>query len=334
MKKTFAVSATVFAVLLLLLCGCQTTDTAITVDGTLDVMSVGGYTISGEAYQYWVLPYRYDYENTYGTDFWNTANGKELGSEILNYVNNAIINRYALLSLADEMAFQLGEMEVSDLKAGYEAEKAQYGDSFAAYLEDNYLHEVIYYQIVYLEDARIDAFWDYLYNESDLFTVSEQETEEYAEQQAYCGVRQIMIRNDAGEDAAENLETADNLLTRLKNGEDFQTLMAEFSESTGQAVSPEGWTLSLNDENYADYFLEALSALNPGEISEVIPYEDDWQSWYLIIQRTLPDMDTVAYDLKTSKINAYLENYKETLSIRYCDVFDAIQIDDVVWTDE
>ena len=45
-------------------------------------------------------------------------------------------------------------------------------------------------------------------------------------------------------------------------------------------------------------------------------------------------MDTVAYDLKTSKINAYLEDYKETLSIGYCDVFDDIQIDDVVWTDE
>ena len=334
MKKKLAVLMILFAVLPILLCGCQTADTAITVGGALEVMSVGEYTITGEAYQYWVLPYRYDYENIYGTDFWSTTNGKELGRDVLNYVNSSIVNRYALLSLADEMAFELDEAKLSDLKASYETEKEQYGDSFAAYLKDNSLHESIYYPIVYLEDARIDAFREYLYQESDLFKVSEQETEAYAQQEEYCGVRQILIRNDAGEDAAENLESATKILARLKNGEDFQTLMAEYSESSSQTVNQEGWTLSLHDENYAAYFLEALSSLKSGEISEVIPYEDDWQSWYLILQRTLPDMDTVAYDLQTSKIDTYMESYQETLNIRYCDGFDTIKIDDIVWTDE
>lgn len=314
--------------LCLALFGCGRKGMPVTDDMT--VMQIGQYAVTGEEYQYWVLPYKAYYEGLYGSDFWNTSEGKEQGEALLRHINDSIVRRYATLCLADEMGFFLSQEETVALETAYAAQREAYGDGFQDYLAEQYLREALCYPIAYRDESRLSAFETYLQEENGIVALKAGEVAAYAAENDSIGVMQILIRNDAGDDTNANLALANDIAARAASGEDFAALMRTYSEGSVE----EGWTMSLRDTSYAPYFLEALAALAPGETSDVIDYEDDWQSWYLILMRTEPDLREVEQELREKKLGDYLDAYIEKLTVSYCEGFSEIGIQDIVWTEE
>lgn len=310
----------------------QQPETSIT--GEFEVMKIGDYTVSGDDYQYWVLPYRTYYEETFGSDYWETSEGKKTGREILAHVNDFIIDWYSTLSYADNLGFELTPDQAAEVEASFQQDRTTQGDNFASFLSASYLTEANAYRLGYLEPARHDALLQHLLSDVAAFNLTPTEVEAYAKEQNFVGAYQIMIKNDPGEDTAVNLELAESVLEKSRSGQDFFALMEAYSESAVVETDLEGWTLSLDDESYAEYFRDALRDLKPDETSAVISYEDDWQSWYVIFKRVAPDLTVVKDTLVNQRINATLEDFSGGLPKQFCDGFDKIQIQDVVFIEK
>ncbi len=115
-------------------------------------------------------------------------------------------------------------------------------------------------------------------------------------------------------------EKAQGLLVRAKAGEDFDTLMAEFSEDPGSQAQPEGYIFTTGE--MVPEFEEATKNLQPNAISELV----ETSYGYHIIKR-LPlsaDTDRATFDeMKDSLYNAALETvldkeieeWKKTMTI-------------------
>ncbi len=128
-------------------------------------------------------------------------------------------------------------------------------------------------------------------------------------------------------------EKAQGLLARAKSGEDFDALMAEFSEDPGSQSQPDGYIFTKGQ--MVQEFEEATKNLQPNAISELVKTSYG----YHIIKR-LPlsvDADRATFDeLKDSLYNAaveavlqqHIEDWKKTMTIEtYPSVTDKITKD-------
>ena len=302
------------------------------VSGDFQVMKVGDYIVSGDDYQYWVLPYKTYYESAYGSDYWETNTGKKLGRQLLDEINNYISDWYAMLSYADEIGFVIEPERLAEIEDNFQKDRLDQGDYYISFLLKSYLHEENAFRLGYFEPELHDAFTQYLLTEDTQFVVAEDEVKVYAQEENYVGAYQIMIKNDVGEEKDSNRKLAESVLEKLKMGSDFSELMLEYSESTTISNDIAGWTLSLDDENYAEYFRNSLAELKPEGFSDVILYEDDWQSWYVIFMRIEPDLTVVERALKEQKIDSALAAFSAKLNKEYCVDFEKLQMTDVKLT--
>jgi len=111
----------------------------------------------------------------------------------------------------------------------------------------------------------------------------------------------------------EAKKKAEEVLNRIKAGEDFDTLMNEFSEDPGSKANPDGYIFGRNEMVSA--FEEAAYALKPGEVSELVESEYG----YHIIKRedlTLEDMKSNDAIETEIKINILTEKWKKDMDIK------------------
>ena len=149
----------------------------------------------------------------------------------------------------------------------------------------------------YPTDAEVSAFLE--------------ETGQYRAKHILLSTIDLSTRQPLDEETiAQKKATADNLLAQLRAAEDpvnlFDQLMHEYSEDTGLAANPEGYTTSKGQ--MVAPFEEAALALKDGEISDIV--ESDFG--YHIILRLPMNPDTFRADcisyLADQKIGEMLES--------------------------
>lgn len=79
----------------------------------------------------------------------------------------------------------------------------------------------------------------------------------------YMRATHVLISTDEGQAEDEAKKKAEDILARAKNGEDFDQLVAEFSEDPGSATNPNGYVFY--DGEMVPEFENAVKSINPGE---------------------------------------------------------------------
>ena len=157
-----------------------------------------------------------------------------------------------------------------------------------------------------------DKLYDY-YLENGQILTEEADIRGLLNTDEYVRVKHILIMNDTGDDPAENLALANDLLARLQSGEDFDTLMNEYSEDTGLASYPDGYYFFYGEMDEA--FSAASFTLDVGEMSGIV---ESSYGYHII--------------LRCEKENTYLdENFADIKatyqSLRFYEVLDAVYED-------
>lgn len=145
------------------------------------------------------------------------------------------------------------------------------------------------------------ALNEYYYGENGVNRPSDEELTQYFQQNYLAAKHILLLTTDPS--TGEQLRTdeqareeAQALLDRINAGEDFDTLMHEYSEDTGLESNPDGYIFT--EGEMVDEFYQAAAALAEGEVSGLVQSSYG----YHIIKR-----EPVDYA-------AELENYRDALT--------------------
>ena len=305
-KRMFAA---VLAVFLLLLCSCtrgQSEDAVATVNGK---------EVPKALFEVTLQQVKAELSSEIPEDAWETAQyeGKSALEYAKEHAYDMAVDMIAVEKMAEEDGLSLSEAEQSEI------------DTYLQQMESNYggrenLEQALQDQLgLTLEEYR-RYFFEYSYYRSALAEKHVSVTDEEvlaAFHTDVARVKHILILTVdqttnqplSEEEQAAALQTAQELLARAQSGEDFDALVAEYSQDPGSAAYPDGYYVAEGVTFNADgsvgtsmvpEFEAASLALEIEGISDIV--ETDYG--YHIIKR-YPISDEVAEACK--------ENFKPAL---------------------
>lgn len=131
---------------------------------------------------------------------------------------------------------------------------------------------------------------------------------------------------------AKAKKTAEEVLQKAQNGEDFKTLVKKYGWDVTLEKNPEG--LYLNKETavtngYPKALVDAAFKAKVGEVYSKIPSDDTYG--YFVIKRLDADMKNVeknisdlTFSYDSSKISDTMNKLMEKMSVKHCDKWDKI----------
>ena len=160
-------------------------------------------------------------------------------------------------------------------KDAYLTQIAQFGFSDQSYQNFMYISQC--YQ----------ALNDYYFGENGANAPSDEDIQKYYEEN-YITAKHILISTvdpASGETKRTDEEAkkeAQSILDRIKAGEDFDTLMNEYSEDTGLSNNPNGYTFT--EGQMVTEFYDGAKALAEDEVSELV--KSDY-GYHIILRKDL-----------------------------------------------
>ena len=278
------------------------------------VMTIGDFEVTKSLFRYYydTILANYEYEDP---DFLNkTENaGEKVAEEALHECKKDAAYR----TLFNESGTELPE----DWETKYKAYKEEtntyflyyYGVSLEQYMKETGMTDDIF-KMFYLEDSiYFDAIKDYaVKGDTPKADLSKEAFDEFAKD--YATVRHILVGYTDGLSAEKALERANEMITRYRDGEDFEELQKQFSndyQSTGSNV----YTFTYG-EMVAE-FEETSFKLKENEISEPVktqfgyhvilrlPYPEDFNETYFYPHATEKYIESVTESLTESKTGLY-----------------------------
>ncbi len=230
------------------------------------VLTLDEYTVPYEQLRYFVRNHMADCGDA---AYWTEETAAERSDEIFEKAFSSLRDQYAILSLAkkygiertDKAIEELVNGQVDAMMSGYDSVSAYVADMTANYLTDsayrfllttNAVSEELYYAMLKAGDVEPD----------------DAVIEPIIRGDAFVRVKQILIQNDPGEDAAENLKKAEEAHKRAVAGEDFDALVKEYGEDLYMFNNTDGYYICRGV--WYREFEDAAFALDIGEVSGII----------------------------------------------------------------
>ncbi len=192
---------------------------------------------------------------------------------------NALIPVYAVLDQGIEFGIVWEEEDEKELRTWIDQQKEGFGGNFDEYLQKGgYNTEEIYYQYYRLQRHRDKIYADIEKNigkYADLNKLTDYTKDTITANHILVMFESAETGEVSEEDRTNTRKKAEDILARLKNGEDFETLRKELSEDS--VAGEEGYTFYRNGE-LSDgsggvlypQFADAAYALKVGEFSELV----------------------------------------------------------------
>lgn len=294
--------------LMLLLSSCSAGDT---------VLKVGSKDISADMYRYFYLNYK-------------AENREYTEEELYEKSVEAISLDTAITELAKKYDVSLSKSDKKSVKEYVTAAIANYGgeDAYKKALLDNHLTEQLF-EYLYSQQLLESNLRRYMYDEMNDIIRSDDAAFEADLEKNFMAAKQILIRNDEGDDKEKNKELADSLLKRVLDGEDFDTLISEYSEDSS-ARDDHVYHFTYGQMLLA--FEEAVTATEPGELCS---YVAESEAGYHIIMRLPLDreyIDNNYEDLrdafKARRFNEIRQELSESLTVEKTKDFDKLDLNE------
>lgn len=329
LKKLFA-WALVFSTFILSLASCQGENSPIesSEEDLRTVMTIDGYEVPYEQFRYFFMNFKDQYENG-DEDVWNKEGAEEVKKELDDSIVNALRGVYAVIDLCKDYDISMDDKDVKEgTQAKIDETVASYGGSkeYTAALKENYMTDSVYRFLV-----SVDLCENKLYNALLDLKVIDDSNEAALENingPDFIRTIQILIKNDAGDDVEENRKTAGELLERINNGEDFDTLIGRYSEDL--SMTPDGY-YSTHLELIEEYEKAALE-LEIGEVSDVV----ETYAGFHIIKRLQKEeqyitehFDELRIQYLTSAFYSMLEVEKEKLNVTKNSLYESFTVENM-----
>ena len=274
------------------------------------VMTLGGYNVTYDFYRYLFLNTK-DYLSDGDKDFW-TKEGNDV-EMVKKYIIDSLNDTYAMFTLADKYKITLSDEDKTYIDNMIEQSKGTMTDEeFKKSLEASYMTPELYRFILEVQQLEI-LVYNHIIAEDSGIIFADDKTVKKAVSEDFVRATHILFLIEDEEGKTEKKELADQLLQRLKNGEDFEALKEEYSEDTGLKGNTDGYYFLRGV--YDKAFEDAAFNLKEGEISEVVTSD----LGYHIIKR-LPIEDKYVDDNLEDLRSQYLTSkYYEIIEETYKD---------------
>ncbi len=343
--------------ILLILCICLCL--SFCACGSVDektIMSYKGADASESLYSYWMSTYKsnflYYYNDGIDSDeFWDTLISDDQTYEeyVVNWIDTEMQYRTVALYLFDEYKLSLSDAVIAEIDADI-AEKIEYAGSREAINTDlaKLGMNLDMLRSVYIDNAKYDAVYEYLYGTGGKEAPTDKERAEYFKNNYYC-LKYITIYSGANlktdengnyvydeegqielvrlteEEKAVKQQLIDTVVAGVSAGGDFDEYIKEFSE-VDYSDYPEGFFVSENDySRFGSDIVKAATELKVGEIRTV----SDENVTYIIKKCELPEYTSLTSGNKSQLEN--MDNY--IIRKKYTEKFDGYIGDIVINTE-
>lgn len=270
MKKTVRIICilSIFSLLVSVLIGCNKRKEGYPPVWTSEdrvVMTLGGYNV---AYDF----YRYLFLNT--KVYFDTSDNKSLNEsgtdveKIKDYVLESLKKTYGMFILADKYNVELSEADLLEIKSTIEEERKDYTDEeFEQSLNQSFLTKELYEFLLKVQYLEYKVYSHIISESSNILMVDDATLQKELETN-FARASHILFKFSDEAQKQSQKELAVQVLERLKNGEDFETLKEEYSDDTDLKGNTDGYYFTHGEFN--NMFEYTAFDLEVGELSDIV----------------------------------------------------------------
>ncbi len=308
-------------------------------EGAETVLTVNGDAVTADEYSGYMLYNMQYYASMYAqmglTDLWSNEDmAKSLGASMPEAAEQQAIYARVVMQKFNELGLKLSYNEQKEMASVRR-------NSIANTTKDAYLNQIAqfgfsdqtYQNFMYISQC-YQALNDYYFGENGVNTPSDEDIQKYYEDN-YITAKHILITTvdpASGETKRTDEEAkkeAQSILDRINAGEDFDTLMNQYSEDTGLSNNPNGYTFT--EGQMVTEFYDGAKALAEEEVSELVKSNYG----YHIIKRVKLD-DSQLDNFKSDIISAIsgsmdelLQQWMDEAQVETTDLYSTITYENV-----
>ena len=308
-------------------------------EGAETVLTVNGDAVTADEYSGYMLYNMQYYASMYAqmglADLWSNEDmAKSLGASMPEAAEQQAIYARVVMQKFNELGLKLSYNEQKEMASVRR-------NSIANTTKDAYLNQIAqfgfsdqtYQNFMYISQC-YQALNDYYFGENGVNTPSDEDIQKYYEDN-YITAKHILITTvdpASGETKRTDEEAkkeAQSILDRINAGEDFDTLMNQYSEDTGLSNNPNGYTFT--EGQMVTEFYDGAKALAEDEVSELVKSSYG----YHIIKRVKLD-DSQLDNFKSDIISAIsgsmdelLQQWMDEAQVETTDLYSTITYENV-----
>ena len=308
-------------------------------EGAETVLTVNGDAVAADEYSGYMLYNMQYYVSMYAqmglTDLWSNKDmAKSLGASMPEAAEQQAIYARVVMQKFNELGLKLSYNEQKEMASVRR-------NSIANTTKDAYLNQIAqfgfsdqtYQNFMYISQC-YQALNDYYFGENGVNTPSDEDIQKYYEDN-YITAKHILITTvdpASGETKRTDEEAkkeAQSILDRINAGEDFDTLMNQYSEDTGLSNNPNGYTFT--EGQMVTEFYDGAKALAEDEVSELVKSNYG----YHIIKRVKLDdsqLDNFKSDIVSAisgSMDELLKQWIDEAQVETTDLYSSITYENV-----
>lgn len=308
-------------------------------EGAETVLTVNGDAVAADEYSGYMLYNMQYYASMYAqmglTDLWSNKDmAKSLGASMPEAAEQQAIYARVVMQKFNELGLKLSYNEQKEMASVRR-------NSIANTTKDAYLNQIAqfgfsdqtYQNFMYISQC-YQALNDYYFGENGVNTPSDEDIQKYYEDN-YITAKHILITTvdpASGETKRTDEEAkkeAQSILDRINAGEDFDTLMNQYSEDTGLSNNPNGYTFT--EGQMLTEFYDGAKALAEDEVSELVKSSYG----YHIIKRVKLDdsqLDNFKSDIVSAisgSMDELLKQWIDEAQVETTDLYSSITYENV-----
>ncbi|MDR1101523.1 MAG: peptidylprolyl isomerase [Clostridiales bacterium] len=297
------------------------------------VAKINGDPVSKGMLEYFVFTVKNSLasENTSNLEsFWDegTIEGVNAGQYVKEQAMEAILTGYVIRQQAIKNGSDLTDTEKNEIETSRQATIEQFGglEQYKEALKPYGLTDEVYTEM--LKNRKYEQ--NYFASVKGKYT--DDELKKYYTQNMFR-IKHVLISNKnseteealQGDDLAMARATAADIEKRAKDGEDFDKLVAEYSQDPGSQTSPDGYLMG-SASSMVKPFLEKSVEMKEGEVSDIV----ETMYGYHILKK-YPVVESEFEAQKDSIINEYwqyaVSEWGKDAKVEYNKpVFDAVSV--------
>ena len=308
-------------------------------EGAETVLTVNGDAVAADEYSGYMLYNMQYYASMYAqmglTDLWSNEDmAKSLGASMPEAAEQQAIYARVVMQKFNELGLKLSYNEQKEMASVRRNSIANTGkDAYLNQIAQFGFSDQTYHNFMYISQC-YQALNDYYFGENGVNTPSDEDIQKYYEDN-YITAKHILITTvdpASGETKRTDEEAkkeAQSILDRINAGEDFDTLMNQYSEDTGLSNNPNGYTFT--EGQMVTEFYDGAKALAEDEVSELVKSSYG----YHIIKRVKLDdsqLDNFKSDIVSAisgSMDELLKQWIDEAQVETTDLYSSITYENV-----